>query len=393
MNARTDGALASGSTTVDPPRTSPTRTDLDTLLDLAPRGLAAAHLGRGHGFAQTVRAVPGETGIRLQVEGHSVRYAAIAALGLATLPTERQRELLDGETAADVAHQAAGEAAHGRDPGAAALAAWAVAEICGEADPTLLHGLDQHLAFATRVPTVAVAWALTAAVAAAPYADTGSLRHRALTLLREHVGPQGLYPHLTRTPQHPAANGLRGHVGSFADQIYPTQALARAATLTGDADLLALADLTADRLVALQGTAGQWWWHYDSRGGTVVERYPVYSVHQHAMAPMVLHELHEHGGSDHRDAVSAGLGWLRHHPETVEELISERFGLIWRKVARREPRKAARGLGAAVTALVPGSEIPGLDRVLPPRVVDHECRPYELGWLLYAWARPERRQR
>jgi hypothetical protein len=26
-----------------------------------------------------------------------------------------------------------------------------------------------------------------------------------------------------------------------------------------------------------------------------------------------------------------------------------------------------------------------LDRVCPPGVIDYECRPYELGWLLYAW--------
>ena len=29
--------------------------------------------------------------------------------------------------------------------------------------------------------------------------------------------------------------------------------------------------------------------------------------------------------------------------------------------------------------------VAALDRVYPPGVVDHECRPYELGWLLYTW--------
>jgi hypothetical protein len=29
-----------------------------------------------------------------------------------------------------------------------------------------------------------------------------------------------------------------------------------------------------------------------------------------------------------------------------------------------------------------------LDRMFPPGVVDHECRPYELGWLLVAWLPP-----
>ena len=78
--------------------------------------------------------------------------------------------------------------------------------------------------------------------------------------------------------------------------------------------------------------------------------------------------------------------WLDNHPEVVEELVAERFGLVWRKVGRREPRKAARAtrrgddLGVARAAGCPGST-----GVLPPVSVDHECRPYELGWLLYAW--------
>jgi hypothetical protein len=117
----------------------------------------------------------------------------------------------------------------------------------------------------------------------------------------------------------------------------------------------------------------------------VVERYPVYSVHQHAMAPMVLLDLWEAGGADHRRAVARGLEWLRTHPETLDELVSERHGLVWRKVGRREPRKTARAAGALTTSMRPGLRLPGLDRLLPPGPIDHECRPYELGWLLYAW--------
>ena len=92
----------------------------------------------------------------------------------------------------------------------------------------------------------------------------------------------------------------------------------------------------------MQGDAGQWWWHYDVRTGGVVEDYPVYSVHQHAMAPMVLLDLREAGGVDHVPAIARGLAWLRTHPETRGELLDDRSGVIWRKVGRREPRKAVR---------------------------------------------------
>ena len=54
-------------------------------------------------------------------------------------------------------------------------------------------------------------------------------------------------------------------------------------------------------------------------------------------------------------------------------------------MARADHRKVVRGLRAASTRIVPGARVAALDRVYPPGVVDHECRPYELGWLLYAW--------
>jgi len=69
----------------------------------------------------------------------------------------------------------------------------------------------------------------------------------------------------------------------------------------------------------------------------------------------------------------------------MDELISEKHGVIWRKVGRREPPKAVRSMSAVTTALRPGWHLPGLDKVFPPERIDHECRPYELGWLLYAW--------
>lgn len=135
----------------------------------------------------------------------------------------------------------------------------------------------------------------------------------------------------------------------------------------------------------MQGPEGQWWWHYDTRDGSVVEGYPVYSVHQHAMGPMALLDLREAGGADHLGAVAKGLRWLDRHPEVDAPLVSEQQGVIWRKVGRSEPRKAVRMISAVTTALKPGLHLPGLDAIFPPDRVDRECRPYELGWLLYAW--------
>ena len=357
------------------------------LLDIAPRGLAAAYLPETGEFSQTVRGVTGPDGVRLQAEGRNLRYAAMAALGLARAGLEVQHATLAGGTAADVSRRAYDAARTSDDPGAVALVAWAEAEVSGTFRADLFERLVRWLDAGAALPTVDVSWMVTAAVAAAELGDTKRIVHEGSERLLRERGARGIYPHLL---PRSAGSRWRSHVGSFADQVYPVQALARAAVLTGDLRLLDAADVTARRICELQGPAGQWWWHYDSRDGGVVEGYPVYSVHQHAMAPMVLHDLLEAGGADHRDHVEAGLGWLTAHPEVVEELVSDRFGVIWRKVGRREPPKAG--------PRDPRREHRGAPRAARarPRHVRYRqswsttsAAPTSSGWLLYAWLAPE----
>ena len=67
----------------------------------------------------------------------------------------------------------------------------------------------------------------------------------------------------------------------------------------------------ANAICNLQGPLGQWWWHYDSMTGRVAERYPVYSVHQHAMAPMALFAAQDACNADFREPnlQRAGVDW------------------------------------------------------------------------------------
>ncbi|KQT90937.1 hypothetical protein ASG49_14595 [Marmoricola sp. Leaf446] len=364
----------------------PERDLVEQLLELAPRGLARAVPDDTLDVAQTVRVTTGAAGVVARPEGRNLRYAAMAALGLARLAEEDQRRVLRGRTAADLVRRAVERAGQDPDPGAVALTVWAAAEVLGEEAAVLVARLRGWAREDRPLPAVDVAWMLTAATAlhTRGLGDHVSeeVAERGSRVLLAERGAEGLYPHVL-----PASgqSRWRSHVGSFADQVYPLQALARGSAAYGHGDWLRAAETTAARLCHLQGPAGQWWWHYDSRDGGVVERFPVYSVHQHAMAPMVLHDLREAGGTDHTDSVVSGLSWLHTHPEVLDELVSPRWGLVWRKVGRREPPKAARALGALTTAVRPGLRVPGLDAALPPVRIDHECRPYELGWLLYAW--------
>ncbi|MEP6799036.1 MAG: hypothetical protein ABI890_12840 [Lapillicoccus sp.] len=359
-------------------------TTVDRLVSLSLRGLPQMYRADSRAFVQTVRGAAGTTGPRLVQEGTNLRYAAIVALGLHHTDEAVQRQVLSGITAAELSAAVAKRAERDTDPGAVALAAWAAAEVEHRHAGALFGRVRDMLASGAPMPTVDTAWMLSAAVAAAYLGDTDDVVATTRTRLLVEQGPHGIFPHAL-----PAGSlgRLRAHVGCFADQVYPIQALARMASVRADSEALVAANACARRIRDLQGAAGQWWWHYDARDGTVVEGFPVYSVHQHAMAPMALFDLFDAGGDDHRDAVVSGLSWLTTHPEVLDELVDDRLGVVWRKVGRREPSKAARTLNAVTTAFRPGFTIPGQDRAFPTTLVDHECRPYELGWLLYAWLR------
>jgi hypothetical protein len=348
------------------------------LLRLAVRILPQAYLAGD--FAFRLAGTPGPGGCwQLQPEGTSLRYGAIAGLGLLRLPEQSRRAVLGGDDCADLIGKLSKQLDNLTGRGDVALLCLAAAEADHSELPHALDrlwDLDQR---ADPVDVVSAAWVVTALVAARRMADV----ERHLTFARDRlIGARAaLFPHLIGG----TSPWYRAHVGSFADQVYPVQALARLHGSADDRQALAVADDVAAAICQAQGADGQWWWHYDSRAGGVVEGYPVYTVHQHAMAPMALLDLAEAGGHCHADAICRGLRWLDSPPETTQDLVSDVPPVIWRKVARGDPAKAVRGLRAASTRLRPGRRLPALDRMFRPGTVDHECRPYELGWLLYAW--------
>jgi hypothetical protein len=204
-------------------------------------------------------------------------------------------------------------------------------------------------------------------------------------LLRARIGDGPLFAHATGPGLVP---WYRAHVSCFADQTYPLQALARAHASGGDPEALAASEACAARICALQGDGGQWWWHYDARTGGVVEGYPVYSVHQHAMAPTALFDLAEAGGTDFGASIRSGLRWMADVPELAaapESMILDEPGVTWRKVYRGDPKKAVRAARGIGTRVAPGLRLGPLDRLFRPASLDRECRPYEFGWMLFAW--------
>ncbi|WDR06223.1 hypothetical protein PSQ90_01815 [Devosia rhodophyticola] len=347
---------------------------------LALDGLKRMRLGNGH-FPQTMRNITRSNGSGTRAEGDNLRYATIVAQGLGWLPERSQRSVLEGITAAELALICVQRAAHSNDVGVVALAAWAAAETAGVFAKGLFDRLEKMLA-SVSIETVPVAWTLTATLAARHLGNVENLQKVATRRLMDAQGPKGLFGHVTPLS---SARWHRAHLGCFADQVYPIQALARLGQADGNSEALQAANDCAARIVHLQGTAGQWWWHYDVRDGSVTEGFPVYSVHQHAMAPMALLDLHEAGGTDYRAAVIKGLEWIDNPYEARDPLVSLEDGMIWRKVGRTEPPKFVRSISALSTSVKTGWHLPGLDAIFPPGKIDYECRPYEFGWMLYAW--------
>jgi hypothetical protein len=313
-------------------------------------------------------------------EGWSDRYAAITLLGLASEALETSQKALHGQDPASVWSAVAARVAPSTNLGDVALTLWAGAAL-GRSDRGLLLKRLLELRPADAVhPTVEVAWAL-AALSVDTEAPAGDLRERLARRLMEAQPASGAFPHVLG-----AAGGLRGHVCCFADLVYPILALSLRALHQQDRPAAEAARRGAALIVRRQGRDGQWWWHYDVRSGSVVEGYPVYSVHQDSMGPMALIAARRATGVDYSPALERGLDWLVASPELGGgSLIDEGAGLIWRKVARREPGKLSRSLQAAASRIHPALRVPGLNRAFPPTAVDDEDRPYHLGWILYAF--------
>jgi|HubBroStandDraft_6_1064221.scaffolds.fasta_scaffold00094_35 hypothetical protein len=234
---------------------------------------------------------------------------------------------------------------------------------------------------AARGQTMELAWflaGLSHGILARPsevshFKDLAVMTYR---MLIKNQGEQGIFGHLAR---HKSVAGMvRGAVGSFADQVYPIYGLTKFAQACNDEHATQRALDCALAICEAQGSLGQWWWHYDSANGRVVDGYPVFSVHQHGMAPMALFALGEAIQSDFSPWIYKGLKWIDNN-ELGFEMKDERASVVWRCISRPISRK----YWNFATRLVKPRKHP---KSHDDMKVLFECRPYELGFLLHAFA-------
>jgi len=176
------------------------------------------------------------------------------------------------------------------------------------------------------------------------------------------------------------------YIACFADQVYPIIALSTYGRCFDDKHSVALAAGAVEQICRLQGGLGQWWWHYDTAQGKVCEEYPVFSVHQDAMAPMAIMASDSMTGLNHHRETELGLRWSFGNNELNANLILNGTGIIWRDIEKREPAKISRVLRGflSVAGLQSLHRLSG--KCFIGFRINRECRPYHLAWILYAWA-------
>jgi hypothetical protein len=313
--------------------------------------------------------------------GVSRRYTAMVMLGLSGEAPDVAPALMQGQTIAGCVSRLVETAGAGDSLGDLGVIAWAAGAAGCPAD-SVWTLIEERRPNDVPCPTVELAWVVSAAAADPRVIASGFGRDLVARLRTAFHKNTGIFAHTCGS----TVTGIRSHVSCFADFVYPALALAQYGAATGDKDAITVASDAARAMCRLQGADGQWWWHFDLRTGRVVEQYPVYAIHQDAMAPMALFAVAQAANLNFDEAIARGLKWLQRSPElNGGSLFDADAGLIWRKIARREPAKLSRYVQAGASYLSPNLRAPGINTIFPPVAIDFEDRPYHLGWILYAW--------
>ena len=101
------------------------------------------------------------------------------------------------------------------------------------------------------------------------------------------------------------------------------------------------------------------------------------------MAPMALLDAGRALGRSYADAVTRGLRWISGVNEAGASLILSEQGLVLRDIHRQGCGRLRRMIRGTLWCC--GWRGRGAEACSDSNVeINRECRPYELGWLLYA---------
>jgi hypothetical protein len=355
--------------------------NIGELKSLAARGLVSMFDGERQQFCH--RLVRTERG--LVREGLSPRYTIMTLLGLRAFEQSGANTSFDTQAIYEAFARDTGWIQGAGDLG---LMVWLTAELAPDQlgrffqRANLETALDRYLD-AHQARTTELAWFLAGLAHAAMESEKTASQVRELAVaayqrLKQNQGKHGFFGHLAENKS--LSGMLRGRIGSFADQIYPIYALSKYATAFHVEEALGPALHCASAICAKQGSLGQWWWLYDSHTDRISSRYPVYAVHQHGMAPMGLFALEQATGQSFKEHIYRGLRWVYGSNELGVDMRDLGQNVIWRCI---RPRNKWTKYWSTAGSLVRSPKDNGS---VGPLEVLFEERPYESGWLLFAFA-------
>jgi hypothetical protein len=357
-------------------RTSDRQRTVQSLVGLAVRGLPAMFDPRSQMFCHKLK----KTADGMVQEGISPRYTIMTLMGLHRLEQSGTPSPIDLKPVLEGLLKNTNWVENIGDAG---LMLWLAAQMAPERLGELAKRLQIQTALGrfADVPestTMSLAWFLTGVSyysrVLGEDKELSSIARQTYDLLVANQGKFGYFSH--QASRGSLKGTLRGHIGSFADQVYPIYGMAQFFKGFGDESALKRARECAVAICQAQGALGQWWWHYNSRNGKVFEEYPVFSVHQQGMGPMTLFALSKVSGENFDPWIYKGIEWIDRRNELSVNMEDNMANVIWRCIGQTKLKRFTGALlGGRQNGQKPGPE--GLS-------VLHECRPYELGWLLYA---------
>jgi hypothetical protein len=326
--------------------------------------------------------------------GQSLRYTCITLIGLIAAARAGWRLQLD---VARLLQRTTERREEITNPGELGLLLWCLADYHERATPAQLDILRrlpiESDALATLTSTE-LGWLVSGlsrtaqlVPGRADVADLAYAAYRALTANQSEL--TGLFCFGGRAGGR-FRRRLRRQLGFFDNQVYGIHAAVDYYRAFDDATALAAARRCVDQILAAQGPLGQWAWHYDVRSGAVVDRYPVYSVHQHGMGPMALRAVTDATGRRFDEPIARSVAWVFGANELGDTMLDHDRNVIWRSIRRRSAHRKLIHLFKLLSVARLQRARERLARMANTRGQlerDLECRPYELGWLLLALAR------
>ena len=186
----------------------------------------------------------------------------------------------------------------------------------------------------------------------------------------------------TGLPHHRPVRRRAGLV-SFGAISYFLRAVHEYAVLSSAAAARALFARALRSTLRVQQPDGGWPWLLHAPTGAVVERYPLYTVHQLSMSLLFLVPALDAGVLADDGAVERSVAWAHGANELGVPMVAAEPGFMARAIERRDPCQRAQRYARAAAARAGCRERRAAAHTLRLNRVSHS---YEWGWLLFARA-------